>query len=90
MIDVDAMLEDLAAVDPDPRLAMMENAVFAGVARHRGKRAGRRGLMLTAVLGLTVGLGTSLASPQHARAEQMVSLNAPPANAPSMLLMGMR
>ncbi|HEX7852258.1 MAG TPA: hypothetical protein VF503_01020 [Sphingobium sp.] len=90
MANIDELLEGLRGMDADPRLATMDTAVMAGVAAHREKSTARRGLVLTSVLALGVGLVTSALAPQGARAEQSVSLNAVPLTAPSSLLMGAR
>ncbi|MFT3965990.1 MAG: hypothetical protein QM690_08930 [Sphingobium sp.] len=90
MRDVDELLEGLRGLPTDPRLADMEGAVLAGVAAHRERRVARRGLVLTGVMALGIGLVTGAAVPQGARAERALSLNAVPSSAPSSLLLGTR
>lgn len=90
MTEIDDLLNGLRDQAPDARLEAMETAVLAGVARHRERRAARRGLVLTGVLALGVGLVAGVAPSQGARAEQFASLNAVPSSAPSSLLMGAR
>ncbi|MET0366050.1 MAG: hypothetical protein ABW169_15515 [Sphingobium sp.] len=88
MATIDELLEGLRNQDADPRLEAIDGAVMAGIAVRREKSAARRGLMLTSVLALGVGVFTSALSPQRARAEQPVVLNTVPPSAPSSLLMG--
>jgi hypothetical protein len=90
IMDIDELLDGMRGVAADPRLEMMDAAVLAGVTAHRGRRAARRGLAVTGVLALGVGLASSVLSPQGARPEQVVALNSLPSSAPSNLLLGMR
>ncbi|KKC24776.1 hypothetical protein [Sphingomonas sp. SRS2] len=90
MNDVDDLLGGLRDTAADPRLDDIGAAVMAGAAAQRARRVGRRSLVLAGVLAMSVGVITSLASPQRAQAEQTVALNAIPANAPSSLLLGAR
>lgn len=87
---VDELLAGLRDVESDPRLKGIDAAVMAGVAAYREKAVARRGLLLTSVLALGVGLGTSVLPAERAQAEHVVSFNAAPSSAPSNLLMGMR
>ena len=87
---IDEMLDGLRGVPMDPRLETMDGAVMAGLAAPREKRAGRRGLFVTSIFALGVGLFASMVSPQGAQAEQAIALNAVPSSAPSSLLMGQR
>jgi hypothetical protein len=90
VMDIDELLDGMRGVAADPRLEMMDDAVLAGVAAHRDRRAVRRGLAVTGVLALGVGLAASVMSPQGARPEQVAALNSLPSSAPSNLLLGMR
>jgi hypothetical protein len=87
MSEIDDLLGALGGMPADPRLETMDAAVLAGVAVRREHGAARKGLMLTSVMALGVGLAASFASPTASRAEQ-VSLNTVPPSAPSNLLMG--
>jgi hypothetical protein len=91
IMDIDELLDGMRGVAADPRLEMMDAAVLAGVAVHRGRRAARRGLAVTGVLALGVGLAASvMSSPQGERPQQVAALNSLPSSAPSNLLLGMR
>lgn len=89
MSDVDTILNGLRTMAVDPRLDAMDDAVLHGLAEHRAKGVARKGLILTSVLALGIGLAASQVSPQDAHAAQ-VAFNAVPASAPSSLLMGVR
>lgn len=89
MTEIDDLLGRLRDMPADPRLETMDAAILAGAAASRARGAARKGLVLTSVLALGVGLLSGVASPQGARAEQG-TLNALPRNAPSSLLMGQR
>jgi hypothetical protein len=90
IMDIDELLDGMRGVAADPRLEKMDAAVLAGVAAHRDRRAVRRGLAVTGVLALGVGLAASVMSPQGERPEQVAALNSLPSSAPSNLLLGMR
>lgn len=90
MSEIDDLLNGLRSAAPDPRLATMDAAVMAGLSASREKAVGRRGLVLTGLLALGIGLGAGAVAPQRAQAEQAVALNAVPPSAPSSLLMGAR
>ncbi len=89
MTDLETILQDMRADAPHPRLDAMDAAVLAGVASWRERVRARRNLAVTGVLALGVGLATSVALPQGARADPL-TLNAVPASAPSSLLLGAR
>lgn len=90
MTEMDDLLAQLRAVPGDDRLGRIDDAVLAGLADHRARVAGRRGLVLTGCLALGVGLMASVSLPQGARAEQVAPLIGIPEAAPSSLLMGTR
>lgn len=87
---IDDILERLRGDGADARLAAMDDAVLAGLAAHRAKRAARRGLALSGVAALGIGLASSLALPPRASAEPVPLLTAAPSSAPSNLLLGVR
>jgi hypothetical protein len=87
---IDDILERLRGGGADPRLEAMDEAVLAGLAAHRARRAARRGLALSGVAALGIGLASSLAMPPRASAESVPLLMAAPASAPSNLLLGVR
>jgi hypothetical protein len=87
---IDDILERLRDDGGDARLAAMDGAVLAGLAAHRARRAARRGLALSGVAALGIGLASSLALPPRASAEPVPLLMAAPSSAPSNLLLGVR
>ena len=90
MSDIDDILVRLGSVAEDPRLQAMDAGVLAGLAARRAKTSARRGLALSGVAALGVGLFSSIAVPPSAQAEPASSLLIAPASAPSNLLMGVR
>lgn len=90
MSEIDDILVRLGEVDDDPRLQAMDGAVLAGLAAHRANLSARRGLALSGVAALGIGLASSIALPPSAQAEPASSLLGAPSSAPSNLLLGMR
>ncbi|WP_420145881.1 hypothetical protein [Sphingobium sp.] len=55
MTDLDQMLDAVRAMPADARLADMDAAVMAGLARRRDRAIARRSLMLAGVLAIGIG-----------------------------------
>jgi hypothetical protein len=66
MTDVDAMLAAMRTVPSDARLADIDGAVMAGVARRHDRKTARHSLMLAGLLAAGVGWAGSYAPPARA------------------------
>ncbi|MFC4594179.1 hypothetical protein [Sphingobium tyrosinilyticum] len=74
MSDLDQWLGQLRAAPTDPRLAMMDEAVMAGVAHRRERAVARRSLALAGIMAIGVGWVSSVVpgSPAQAASQPVV------------------
>lgn len=90
MSNLDEMLAQIASAPLPPRLAMVDEAVFFGLAEHRRSSAnsslGSIGIAAIAALALGL-LSTSFPGGPVAAAPSVIPFGAPPAFAPSSLLL---
>lgn len=87
MANLDEMLTQLGTAPLDPRLAMMDEAVLAGLAAHDTSSVSRS-LGFAAVAALAIGVvSTGLPGTPAAAAPSVTPFGAPPALAPSSLLL---
>lgn len=90
MYNLDEMLTRLGNAPLDPRLAMMDEVVFAGLAA-RDTTSASRSLGLAAVAALAIGLiSTGLPGTPGVAAPSVAPFGVPPALAPSSLLLASR
>ena len=90
MANLDEMLARLGNAPLDPRLAMMDEVVFAGLAA-RNTTSASRSLGFAAVAALAIGLiSTGLPGAPVAAAPSVAPFGVPPALAPSSLLLASR
>lgn len=88
MTDLDRLLGRLRDEPPPARLALIDDAVMAELARRRAiVPINRAGLSLAAALALLVGVGGAVMSGAPADAAPISPLGVPAALAPSTLLM---
>jgi hypothetical protein len=88
MDDIDSLLTRVRNVPLDPRLATIDDAVLAGLARQSQSPLSATTVAFVAVLSLSVGLLGSMAPAAPAQAATVFPLGAPAALAPSTLLGG--
>lgn len=87
MDDLDDMLARLSGAPLDPRLAAMDQAVFAGLAERYTPHA-TRSLGIAALAALAIGVvSTALPGTPASAAPSVTPFGAPPALAPSTLLL---
>ena len=90
MYNLDEMLTRLGNAPLDPRLAMMDEVVFAGLAA-RDTTSASRSLGLAAVAARAIGLiSTGLPGTPGVAAPSVAPFGVPPALAPSSLLLASR
>lgn len=86
MDDIDTLFARMRDLPPDPRLDLIDGAVFDGVARARQGAVSSSAMAMVAVLSLAIGVAGSLAPARPVQAATIFPLGAPPALAPSTLL----
>lgn len=87
MTNLNEMLARLGNAPLDPRLAMMDESVLAGLAQY-GRSSAGRSLGIAAMVALVIGvLSTGLPGSPAIAASSATPFGAPPALAPSSLLM---
>jgi hypothetical protein len=86
MNDLDTLLSRMRDLPVDPRLGEIDDAVFAGIARHARSRVSVPAMALVAVLSLGAGIIGSVVPAQPVRAAALFPLGMPAALAPSTLL----
>ena len=90
MSDLDEVLARIGGAPLPPRLATMDEAVLAGLAEHQrnSARNSLRSLSIAAIVALAIGVfSTSLPGSPAAAAPSVTVFGAPPALAPSSLLL---
>ena len=90
MNNLDEMLARIGGAPLPSRLAMMDEAVFAGLAEHQRSSASNslRSLSIAAIAALAIGVfSTGLPGSHEAAAQTGTPFGAPPALAPSSLLL---
>jgi hypothetical protein len=93
MSDLDEMLARIGSAPLPSRLAMMDEAVFAGLAEHQRNSASNslRSLGIAAIAALAIGIfSTGLPGSPAVAAPSVTPFGAPPALAPSSLLLASR
>jgi hypothetical protein len=93
MSNLDEMLARMGSAPLPPRLAMMDEAVFAGLTEHHRSSAtsSLHSLSIAAIAALAFGVfSTSLPGSPAAAAPSVTPFGAPPALAPSSLLLAAR
>ena len=93
MSNLDEMLARIAGAPLPSRLATMDEAVFAGLAEHQRSSASNslRSLSIAAIAALAIGVfSTGLPGSPAAAAPSVTPFGAPPALAPSSLLLASR
>lgn len=68
MSDLDQLLGQVRALPADPRLAMMDTAVMAGVAHRRERAVARRSLALAGMVAIGIGWAGSIVPGSPAQA----------------------
>ena len=86
MDDIEPLLARLQTLPLDPRLALIDDAVMAGLARRSLSHLSVSAMAMVSVLSLGIGLAGALAPAQPAHASTIFPLGAPAALAPSTLL----
>ena len=90
MANLDEMLKQLGHAAVDPRLAAIDEAVFAGLAA-RDTAGATRSIAMAAVAALAIGvISTGLPGTSAAASPSATPFGAPPALAPSSLLLASR
>jgi len=86
MSDLDQMLDQLRAQPVDPRLAEMDDAVMAGLARRREQAVARRSVALAGLMAIGIGWAGSLGPAGPAQAASRPPVIGMSDYAPSQLL----
>jgi hypothetical protein len=86
MKDIDPLLARLQTLPLDPRLASIDDAVLAGLARRAQSSLSVSAIAIVSALSLGIGLVGALAPAEPVRAATIFPLGAPAALAPSTLL----